>query len=181
VIMPPIEHWKAIVDSEDYEVSNLGRVRNRRTGAIKEPTETSRGLVVNLYANRRTNVRKLHSIVANAFLGTRLPSQMVWHKDGDQSNCAAANLVYISLSEHFRRLASECDITTYRSGKLTPTKAAQIRARALRGEPVHLLAAEYGVSSPLVSNIKLGRKWHPTSGLGNDRTSADWSLLDADQ
>jgi hypothetical protein len=172
-IMPGTELWKVVTGSEDYEVSNLGRVRHSRTGRMKIPTSTTNGLVINLYANKRTNVRKLHSIVADAFLRFRQSNEMVWHKDGDQANCAAENLAYIALSDHFRRLSVEDDKTSYGCGKLTRSQAAQIRSRALNGEPVHHLAAEYGVSSPLVSNIKLGRKWRELNFKPGNSSTTD--------
>lgn len=45
------------------------------------------------------------------------------------------------------------------SAKLTEEKAAEIRRRVLAGENQRLLAAEYGVSQPTVSGIKMGHRW----------------------
>jgi hypothetical protein len=108
--------------------------------------------VINLYSNKKTNVRNLRSIVAEAFLRPRRPGEMTVHQDGDQLNCAASNLAYAPLG--LRR-------PKYTPAKLTRLQADEIRKRARAGESVTSLAREFGVSAPLVSNIKNLVKWRP--------------------
>lgn len=150
--MAEAEIWKTVPGCGDYEVSNLGRVRHARTGCPKVPTKRPAGLVINLYSNKKTNVRNLRSIVAEAFIGGRRPGEMTVHKDGDRSNCAASNLAYAPLG--LRR-------PKYTPGKLTRLQADEIRKRARAGESVTSLAREFGVSASLVSNIKNLVKWRP--------------------
>jgi hypothetical protein len=153
------EIWKRVAWLPRYEVSNMGRVRDSTTGRIKLPTIAAEtGFpVVNLYSVSGTNVRNVHSIVAEAFVGPRAPGDMVVHIDGNRRNCAASNLRYEPLSSRRAKRAS-AESPSF-SPKLTAEQAAQIRTRANYGESVTLLAAEFGISPAHVSGIKNGRKW----------------------
>lgn len=155
--MQSLEVWKPVDASGAYEISSHGRVR-WADGRIKRPTITRDGaLVVNLYANGKTNVLAVRTLVALAFLGPRPIGYMVVHNDKDQSNCRAANLSYSPLSLREPRQTSERG--TYLVGKLTRDQATEIRMRALTGHSTRALAEEFGISSSLVSDIKYGRKW----------------------
>ena len=141
-----------------YEVSNLGRVRSSDDHRLKHPTRTDTGaLVVNLYERGRCNVTAVHSLVAEAFLGPRPRGFMVSPLDGDKTNCAASNLTYVSMGT--RTPQKESEQSRFLVGKLNQLQASEIRRRAQAGEPVKKLAASFGVSSSLVSNIKHGKKW----------------------
>lgn len=82
------EVWKPCVGYEGYEVSNLGRVRS--PNQILSSAPGSHGyLQVQL---RRGNVRTVHSLVLEAFVGPRPAGKEVCHGDGDKMNCALSNL-----------------------------------------------------------------------------------------
>jgi hypothetical protein len=150
------ERWTPVDTLASYQVS-LGRIRNA-DGTIKAPTISRYGtLVVNLYAKGKTDVQAVHSVVARAFLGPRPKGHMVVHKDGDASNCRAANLSYAPLGQRQPRKVSERGRPL--AGKLTGAQALEIRLRAQAGESTLHLAEEFDVSSSLVSNIKKGKKW----------------------
>ena len=80
------EIWKKIDGSKgQYEVSNMGRVRNARTGRVLK--QAGRRPVVCLagYINKTCQVS---SLVSKAFLG----DGRIRHKDGDPKNNRADNL-----------------------------------------------------------------------------------------
>jgi hypothetical protein len=156
------EIWRPVVGAADYEVSTRGQVRHRVNGQPKVPTTRCGELVVNLYANGKSNVRNVRSLVAEAFIRPRRRGEMVIHKDGNKTNCSADNLAYASLST--RRPGERAGQAHSHGGKLTSEQADEIRTRASRGEAVGALAREFGVSAPLVSNIKRGLKWRKTNG-----------------
>src|SRR5687767_5002858 len=123
--MPTLEIWSRVKGGSEYEVSNLGRVRNG-VGRIKQPTRIrSGGLVVNLYSGGATNVRAVRSLVAEAFIGPRPKGQMAVHLDGNELNCQADNIAYAPLG--LRRPKHDSP----RTGKLTSEQAREIRIRAL--------------------------------------------------
>jgi len=78
VTYPPGKFEQAIRGR--YEVSNLGRLRHKKTGRIVSQ------YYVALYA------RSVHILVAYAFCGDRPEKSLVRHLDGDGSNNYADNL-----------------------------------------------------------------------------------------
>jgi hypothetical protein len=92
-----MEHWKAIVQCLAYEVSDLGRVRRVVTGShtyigkILKGKTTHRGYVlVGLFQDGKRFNRRVHRLVAEAFVPNPLNLPEVNHIDG-KSN-AASNL-----------------------------------------------------------------------------------------
>lgn len=57
-------------------------------------------------SGRKKETRKVHKLVATAFLGAPPPGLEVCHNDGDEANCAVSNLRYDTriANEHDKRL-----------------------------------------------------------------------------
>lgn len=97
----------------NYEVSNLGHVRNTLRGvfghALSEPAPhginiTNRGYArVMLCVDGKQKNVGLAQLVAEAFLGERTDGQIVSYKDGNRSNCRADNLIYTTMREVGKR------------------------------------------------------------------------------
>jgi len=98
--MQPSEEWRAVVGYEGvYEVSNCGNVRRiasakgTRSGRMLKPhLHTTGRMHVSLSRDGRPVVRKVHRLVALAFLGEPAPGQIVCHYDGDPTNNDVSNL-----------------------------------------------------------------------------------------
>jgi hypothetical protein len=91
------EEWKPIPQwAEVYEVSNQGRVRNRKTGLILRPGPSGTGyLAVCLSSQARKQSRKVHTLVCAAFLGPRPRGYHINHVDSDKHNNSLSNLEYL--------------------------------------------------------------------------------------
>lgn len=86
------EIWKPCPGYESfYEVSNLGKVRNKRTGKIKKPRSNGHGYMGVELWNKVQKHKYIHRLVAEAFLGDTNGYQ-VNHLDGDKSNNCLWNL-----------------------------------------------------------------------------------------
>lgn len=93
------ESWKTIQCHPQYEVSNMGNVRNSKTGKLLNPYEDGRGyLRVKL---DRKNCR-LHILVATAFVHNDDPGfkNVVNHKKGKKHDCRASQLEWVTQSEN---------------------------------------------------------------------------------
>ena len=155
------EQWRPVGRLGFFEVSSWGRIRASRTGRIKPQTIAKSGfMVVNLYAAGRSSVRNVHSVVAEAFLGPRPGGMMAAHRDDDRCNNRPENLEYRPLGQRSPNGWSPW-IESKNGRKLSRAEADEIRRRAKLGGSTTALAEEFGVSAPMVSLIKHGRRWPP--------------------
>ena len=118
--------WIAVASLNNlYEVSNRGEIRNAKTKKLLRQFTNRWGyrcLVVRPVKNKSKNVR-VHVLVAEAFLGPRLPTHIVHHKDGNKHNNTPENLEYVTYSENNRHALE--------SGLRSP---AHMKAVVKRGE-----------------------------------------------
>ena len=113
--MPAVEQWKPVYGYEGiYEVSSHGRVRSldrtvtysdgrvrRYKGKVLRATLSSGGYpCVSLYSQGKEKRRYVHSLVAEAFIGTRPKGMEVCHNDGDPANNRLDNLRYDTHSDN---------------------------------------------------------------------------------
>jgi len=96
-----MEEYKTIDDFENYEVSNLGNVRNKKTGRILKQRFDKYGYCrVNLYNDKKMTVKKIHQIVANAFIENPENKPIIDHIDGDKLNNNVENLRFATNIEN---------------------------------------------------------------------------------
>lgn len=94
------EEWLTIDEFPDYVVSDLGRVKNVRTGRIIVPRDNGHEVLqVNLSQRGYSASRQVKKLVAEAFIPRpmyfeRKNSCVIRHIDEDWTNCRADNLNY---------------------------------------------------------------------------------------
>lgn len=87
------EQWKDIADFDNYEVSDLGRVRNKKTKRILRLGKDTGGYVqVKLYNDGIKKSIKVHRLVAGAFIPNPLNLPEVNHLDTNRTNNSVDNL-----------------------------------------------------------------------------------------
>jgi len=92
------EQWKKVRGHCGYEVSDLGNVRNVRTGKILKLTNDGRGyLRVDL---GRGCHAKVHRLVAIAFCPNRKSRPVVNHINRDKHDNRACNLEWVTYAEN---------------------------------------------------------------------------------
>lgn len=95
------EIWQPVKGYENYEVSNLGRVKSlsyNNTGKEKilKPFKNNNYLYVNLLRNGNRKFFLVHRLVASAFIPNPEGFPEVNHKDEDKSNNSISNLEWCS-------------------------------------------------------------------------------------
>lgn len=95
--------WKTIQGYEQYEVSNEGQVRNRKTGKILKQWKDKGGyLLVTLFRNGKQKWYLVHRLVAQAFIPNPNNLATVNHIDHNKENNSVSNLEWMSLEDNIR-------------------------------------------------------------------------------
>lgn len=97
------EEWKVIKGFDNYEVSNLGAVRNLDTGRdISQIVHPSGVLKVSLWRNNLRKTVYVHQLVAEAFHSWYIWGMHVTHSNGVKYDNRACNLQPRSFAESER-------------------------------------------------------------------------------
>ena len=97
-----IEQWKPIPDFEHYLISNLGRVLNTRNKCFKKPSLDYKGYqrIRLIDGSERGATKKIHRLVAQAFLSDYSESLQVNHKNCVKSDNRLCNLEMVTQSQN---------------------------------------------------------------------------------
>ena len=160
-----VEKWIIINGEPNYEVSNLGRVRNKTTGKIlaQNKTPTSQRWYVKIH-QKSYNVARL---VAIAFVPLIDEKEYVNHIDGDKLNNRADNLEWVSRSENEKHAFANGLKTPTRGERSGMAKATQeqvdyIRSVYVAGSKdfsIRALAKKTGLSKSTIQAITSGKTW----------------------
>jgi hypothetical protein len=151
--------WKPILDYEGfYEVSNDGLVRSIDRTVFNKPKHQWRklkGVVLkqNLTKNGypmivlcsfgKSSTKRVHKLVATAFLGEPKEGLVVHHIDNDKLNNSVGNLEYVSMQkntqEYYKTIGKA-------NGSVPIEDIPKIIDRVKNGEKVYVIGSEYKVT-----------------------------------
>ena len=99
--MTEVETFVKIEGFEKYEVSNLGKIRNIKSGRILKPQLDKDGyLTHNLYGYDKQKYLLLHRIIATAFIDNPEGKPCVNHIDENKLNNDLRNLEWCTVREN---------------------------------------------------------------------------------
>lgn len=97
------EIWKTIPIADNYEASNLGKIRNKKTKYIvKEQINKTGYNTVSLFTNKNKTFR-VHKLVASAFIDNPNNYKEINHIDGNKLNNNVNNLEWCSRSYNVKQ------------------------------------------------------------------------------
>lgn len=163
-----MEKWKRIEDTL-YLISSYGRVYSEMSDIILKPTINNNGYAyVDLFINKKKCRKLVHRLVAIAFLPNAAEKNIVNHLDGNKANNTITNLEWCTLSENMKHAI---DIGLVKRGedksssKLTNSDIIAIQKifeeKTLCDSDI---AREFGVTSGVISSIRLGKTWRHVNG-----------------
>lgn len=101
-----MEQWLSVINYPNYQVSNLGQIRNIKTGRILKPNSNAKGYcyvcLTNADAQKSISV---HRLVAIHFLGDYSSTLTVNHKDFNKKNNKVSNLEWLTLKANIQHSA----------------------------------------------------------------------------
>ena len=99
--MSEVETFIKIDNFEKYEVSNLGKVRNIKSGIIIKPWLDKYGYLRHcLYGRDKRKILLLHRIIATAFIDNPKGKPCVNHIDENKTNNDLSNLEWCTVREN---------------------------------------------------------------------------------
>ena len=171
------EEWRKVEGFEAYEVSNYGNVRSierkvlcssgevrHRKAVLLKPTSVLGYAIVTIYSNRKPNYRKIHRLVATAFLGNPEKLPVVNHINGNKLDNTVSNLEWCTPS-HNSLHAVATGLTNSAKGeahgraKLTEIQVHEIRNLCNNGAVQAQIAKKFGVKPMIISNIVNRKRW----------------------
>lgn len=97
-----MENWKTINNFENYEVSDLGRVRNKKTGKVLKPKISNSGYeYISLYKKGKETKKYIHRLMLENFKPCdNMNNLVVNHKDENKQNNIISNLEWLTQKEN---------------------------------------------------------------------------------
>ena len=113
-----LEEWRNIRGYLNYQVSNIGRVRNVKSGRILKLTTNCCGYVhLNLYLNGIQKDYKVHRLVAQAFIPNPNNKSTVDHIDSKaKHDNTTGNLRWATQKEQCRNISSRSNTSSQYKG-----------------------------------------------------------------
>ncbi|OXS79212.1 NUMOD4 domain-containing protein [Domibacillus enclensis] len=99
------EQWKVLKYNPNYVVSNLGRVRNNKSGRILSNRPDNKGYCrISINVDGKYKDFKIHRLVAENFILNDKPHEKteINHIDGVKSNNSFLNLEWITPSQNMK-------------------------------------------------------------------------------
>ena len=119
------EVFKPITINKNYSISNLGEVRNEKTGRIMGQRATNNGIYqVTLCTNSVKTIINVGREVANTFIMPLEEHNVVFFLDGDHSNIQVSNLQVWENIGYLKQYLLECGHTT------NPMKDSKVAKRS---------------------------------------------------
>ena len=152
------EEWRECpVYGEQYEISNQGRVRKRRTGKILSQQTDNKGYKrVRLSLHDKKASGKVHRLVAIAFIPNPNNKPQVNHKDADKTNNAVSNLEWVTNGENqIHAYKNGLNYVTGRAGR----KRIRVKQIDMDGNEIHVFSslndasASTGANSVNISSV----------------------------
>lgn len=155
--------WKLIEDK--YEISDTGLVMSNQELILKTRKDKDGYLLVTLWINGKAFTKKIHRLVATAFIDNPENLPTVNHKDGNKTNNNVDNLEWLSIGDNHRH-AFVTGLHTVgenrkagKKVKLTNNDVLVVKEMIKDGFGNTEIGRVFGVSCGCIYAIRVGKSW----------------------
>jgi NUMOD4 motif len=114
-----MEEWKIITDFNKYEASNLGNIRNKKSGKMLSTKLQNGYLCVSLSdSENKIKRRSIHRLVGITFINNDLNKPIINHKNSNKLDNIADNLEWVTQKENIKH-ALENGLTNFYKTPIT--------------------------------------------------------------
>jgi hypothetical protein len=114
------EIWKTIIDFENYQISNLGRVKNFKTNYILKNYSDFIGYsIVTIRKNNKNSSFKLHRLVGSHFIPNPENKPTIHHKNNIKHDNRIENLEWATMSEQNMAINKTSNAFLNKSNKIS--------------------------------------------------------------
>lgn len=158
-----MEQWHDI-NGYDYEISTLGRVKNKKTGLVlSNAIETVGYYTVGLHKNKVRRTHRIHRLIMEAFVPNPNCYKYINHINGIKTDNRLENLEWCTHKhniDHAYRIGLCQSVKGSRHGMAVLNEQQVLTIReALKNSPARKLAKQFNVSEGTVSMIKHRVTW----------------------
>lgn len=174
ITLEEIEVWSRLPDNTLYEVSTMGRLKSIgrpdshggivwREKILKQNFDKDGYVRVSIKIGKNHKTKKVHRLVAQAFIPNPENRPQVNHKNFDKSDNRVENLEWNTAKENNNHLIQSGRRKPSKRNKLSKDKAYEIR-RLLQGSDLTFreIGAMFNVSISAVNHVKSERCWKPS-------------------
>ena len=112
-----LEEWRNITGYSKLQASNIGRVRNTESGIMKPYTNVNGYSCLNVYLNEKKTIRKVHRLVALAFIPNPMKKPTVDHIDSNAKlNNTIENLRWATYMEQRMNTSKQANTSSQYKG-----------------------------------------------------------------
>ena len=134
-----LEQWMQVSGFPNYMVSSCGRVMNIRTFRVLRPRLCNDYLCNDLYSNAEVSTKKIHRLVADAFILNLTDLPCVDHKDRNSLNNHLSNLRWCSKRQNNQNRSKRKNTTSVYKGVCFDKSKNKWRAQINHnGQLIHL-------------------------------------------
>ena len=135
-----LEEWRDVRGYLNYQASNAGRVRHTESGVIKPYTGDSGYLQLNVKLNGKKTSRKVHTLVALAFIPNPTNKPTVDHIDSNAKlNNTIENLRWATWIEQRMNTSKQLNASSQYKGVIWTKSTSRWRAQIqIHKKSIHL-------------------------------------------
>jgi hypothetical protein len=152
--------WRSLEEFPDYQFSDTGLVK--KNGKYRSPYLGHSYPTVYLSNKFVRKQVRLHTIIAELFIGPCPEGFIIRHLDDDKENNQVSNLAYGTDYDNKQDAIRNDKIPKgekHGCAKLTQVEVNEIRNTEYYYGCIETLAKEYDVSRSTISSIRTGRTW----------------------